>query len=158
MPPSSGPTVTEPKFVENESLDVLGIAFLKRWNPIHSPCNKLQPYIAVVNNVDNAGAKSMAEVGPLTSLFGDPHGRAIAKVLDQSVLVGNMEQTVRMLADSTELDYKTVQSSLRRLEGLGLVKKGRKVGNAQTYRFNVENHLHDLVNFARRMQLTPRRR
>ena len=70
----------------------------------------------------------MAEIGPLTNLFGDPHGRAIAKVLDQSILVGNMEQTVRMLADSTELDYKTVQSSLRRLEGLGFVKKGRKVG------------------------------
>jgi DNA-binding transcriptional ArsR family regulator len=100
----------------------------------------------------------VAQTGPLTSLFGDPHGRAIAKVLDQSILVGNMEQTIRMLADSTELDYKTVQSSLRKLEGLGLVKKGRKVGNAQTYRFNVEHHLHDLVNFARKMQLTPKRR
>ena len=100
----------------------------------------------------------MAQTGPLTSLFGDPHGRAIARVLDQSILVGNMEQTVRMLADSTELDYKTVQSSLRKLEGLGLVKKGRKVGNAQTYKFSVENHLHDLVSFARKMQLTPKRR
>jgi len=100
----------------------------------------------------------MAQTGPLTSLFGDPHGRAIARVLDQSILVGNMEQTVRMLADSTDLDYKTVQSSLRRLEGLGLVKKGRKVGNAQTYKFSVENHLHDLVSFARKMQLTPKRR
>jgi DNA-binding transcriptional regulator YhcF (GntR family) len=79
-------------------------------------------------------------------------------VLDQSILVGNMEQTVRMLADSTKLNYKTVQSSLRRLEGLGLVKKGRKVGNAQTYKFTVESHLHDLVNFARKMQLTPRSR
>jgi DNA-binding transcriptional ArsR family regulator len=100
----------------------------------------------------------MAQTGPLTSLFGDPHGRAIAKVLDQSILVGNMEQTIRMLADSTELNYKTVQSSLRKLEGLGLVKKGRKVGNAQTYKFNVEHHLHDLVSFARKMQLTPKRR
>jgi DNA-binding transcriptional ArsR family regulator len=99
-----------------------------------------------------------AQTGPLTSLFGDPHGRAIARVLDQSILVGNMEQTIRMLADSTELDYKTVQSSLRKLEGLGLVKKGRKVGNAQTYKFNVEHHLYDLVSFARKMQLTPKRR
>jgi DNA-binding transcriptional ArsR family regulator len=104
----------------------------------------------------HAGAVSVAEIGPLTNLFGNPHGRAIARVLDQSILVGNMEQTARMLADSTELDYKTVQSSLERLERLGLVKKGRKVGNAQTYRFNVENHLHDLVNFARKMQLMPR--
>ena len=100
----------------------------------------------------------MAQTGPLTSLFGDPHGRAIARVLDQSILVGNMEQTVRMLADSTDLDHKTVQSSLRKLEGLGLVKKGRKVGNAQTYKFSVENRLHDLVSFARKMQLTPRTR
>jgi predicted transcriptional regulator len=96
--------------------------------------------------------------GPLTNLFGNPQGRAIAKVLDQSILVGNMEQTVRMLSDSTKLDYKTVQKSLKRLERCGFVRKGRRVGNAQTYRFTVENHLHDLVNFARKMQLTPLRR
>ena len=95
--------------------------------------------------------------GPLTNLFGNPQGRAIAKVLDQSVLVGNMEQTIRMLSDSTNLDYKTIQKSLRRLERCGLVKKSRRVGNAQTYRFNVENHLHDLVNFARKLQLNPTR-
>lgn len=100
----------------------------------------------------------MAQIGPLANLFGDAHGRATARVLDQSILVGNMEQTVRMLADSTELNYKTVQSSLRRLESLGLVKRGRKIGNAQTYRFTVEDHLHDLVSFARKMQLTPRHR
>ena len=91
--------------------------------------------------------------GPLTSLFGNPQGRAIARVLDQSILVGNMEQTIGMLSEATGLDYKTIQKSLKRLEKGGLVKKSRKVGNAQTYRFNVENHLHDLVNFARKMQL-----
>jgi len=94
--------------------------------------------------------------GPLTNLFGNPQGRAIAKVLDQSIIVGNMEQTVRMLAESTNLDYKTVQKSLKRLEKCGFVRTSRKVGNAQTYRFNVENHLHDLVNFARKMQLSPK--
>jgi DNA-binding transcriptional regulator YhcF (GntR family) len=93
--------------------------------------------------------------GPLTNLFGNPQGRAIAKVLDQAALVGNMEQTVRMLADSTALDYKTIQKSLKRLETRRLVRKSRKVGNAQTYKFTVENHLHDLVNFARKMQLAP---
>ena len=93
--------------------------------------------------------------GPLTALFGNPQGRAIAKVLDQSVLIGNMEQTIRMIADSTNLDYKTIQKSLRRLERYGFVEKGRKVGNAQTYKFNVESHLHDLVNFARKIQLRP---
>ena len=62
-----------------------------------------------------------------------------------------------MLADSTELDYKTVQKSLERLAEWGLVKKGRKIGITQTFKFNVEDDLHDLVNFARKMQLTPRR-
>jgi len=95
--------------------------------------------------------------GSLTTLFGNPQGRAIAKLLDQSVLVGNMEQSIRMLADSTELDYKTVQKSLERLAEWGLVKKGRKIGITQTFKFNVEDDLHDLVNFARKMQLTPRR-
>lgn len=94
--------------------------------------------------------------GSLTTLFGNPQGRAIAKLLDQSVLVGNMEQSIRMLADATDLDYKTVQKSLERLVAWGLVKKGRKIGITQTYKFNVENDLHDLVNFARKMQLTPR--
>jgi hypothetical protein len=93
--------------------------------------------------------------GPLTSLFGNPQGRAIAKVLDQAVLVGTMEQTVRMLADSTNLDYKTIQKCLRILEKRRFVQKSRKVGNAQTYRFNIGNDLHDLVRFARKIQLRP---
>jgi predicted transcriptional regulator len=93
--------------------------------------------------------------GPLTKLFGNPQGRAIAKVLDQSILVGTMEQTIRMIADSTDLDYKTIQKSLHRLEKYGFVKKSRKVANAQTYKFNVENDLHDLVSFARKIQLRP---
>ena len=99
----------------------------------------------------------MKTEGALASLFGNPHGRAIAKLLDQSILFGNMEQTIPMLADSTKLSYKTVQFALKKLEGWRLVKKGRKIGNAQTYKFNVEHDLHDLVNFARKMQLTPMR-
>jgi len=99
----------------------------------------------------------VVEAGALTNLFGNPHGRAIAKLLDQSILVGNMEQTIPMLADSTKLSYKTVQFALKKLEGWRLVKKGRKIGNAQTYKFNVENDLHDLVKFARKMQLAPMR-
>jgi predicted transcriptional regulator len=91
--------------------------------------------------------------GPLTSLFGNPQGRAIARVLDQSVIVGNEPQTVAMLAESARLDYKTVQNSLKRLEKRGLVQKSKKIANAQTYKFIVENHLHDLVNFARKLQL-----
>ena len=94
--------------------------------------------------------------GPLAKLFGNPQGRAIAKVLDQSIYVGNMEQTVRMLSRATRLDYKTVQKSLKRLQSYGFVRKGRKIGNARTYRFTVEKHLHGLINWARMVQLTPR--
>ncbi len=93
--------------------------------------------------------------GSLTTLFGNPQGRAIAKVLDQSTLDGTMEQTVRMISDSTNLDYKTIQKSLKRLERYGFVKKSRKVGNAQTYKFNVGSDLHNLVSFARKIQLRP---
>jgi DNA-binding transcriptional regulator YhcF (GntR family) len=93
--------------------------------------------------------------GPLTALFGNPQGRAIAKILDQAILVGTMEQTISMIADSTDLDYKTIQKSLHRLEKRKFVKKSRKVGNAQTYKFDVENDLHDLVSFARKIQLRP---
>lgn len=93
--------------------------------------------------------------GPLTSLFGIPEGRAIAKVLDQAVLVGTMEQTIRMIADSTNLDYKTIQKCLHILEKRRFVKKSRKVGNAQTYKFNIGSDLHDLVRFARKIQLRP---
>jgi DNA-binding transcriptional ArsR family regulator len=93
--------------------------------------------------------------GPLTSLFGGPQGRAIAKVLDQAVMVGTMEQTIRMLSDSTNLDYKTIQKTLKRLEKDHFVKKSRKVGNAQTYKFDVGNDLHGLIDFARKLQLRP---
>ena len=93
--------------------------------------------------------------GPLTSLFGGPQGRAIAKVLDQAVMVGTMEQTIRMLSDSTNLDYKTIQKTLKILEKDHFVKKSRKVGNAQTYKFDVGNDLHGLIDFARKLQLRP---
>lgn len=93
--------------------------------------------------------------GPLTSLFGGPQGRAIAKVFDQAVMVGTMEQTIRMLSDSTNLDYKTIQKALKILEKKHFVKKSRKVGNAQTYKFDVGNDLHGLIDFARKLQLRP---
>ena len=43
--------------------------------------------------------RTYEEAGPLANLFGS----AEAKVLDQSLIVGNMEQTIRMLSDSTGL-------------------------------------------------------
>lgn len=92
--------------------------------------------------------------GPFHSVFGG----AVARVLDEARIVGNMEQTVTMLSESTKLDYKTVQTALDRLTKYGMVKKGRRVGNAQTYRFNVENDLHSLINWAAEFQHSKRNR
>ncbi len=78
----------------------------------------------------------------------------VAKVLDQARIVGNMEQTVSMLSESTKLDFKTVQAALARLTELGLIRKSRKIGNAQAYRFSVENELHSLLNWATEIQHT----
>ena len=73
-------------------------------------------------------------VGPFTLIFRN----SIARVLDQSLIVGDMEQTIGMLAESTGLSYKSVQRALEHLEALGLVRRGRRVANANTYIFNVE--------------------
>ena len=64
--------------------------------------------------------------GPLTRIFQNP----TARVLDQSILVGNMEQTVPMLQESTNLAYKTVAKEVKRLVKIGLMEKSRKIGNA----------------------------
>jgi DNA-binding transcriptional ArsR family regulator len=86
-----------------------------------------------------------ATSGPLTRLFKNP----IARILDQSLIVGQMEQTISMLMDSTNLSYKTVQKTINQLLEMKLVEPSRKIGNAQTYRFRVDNHLSDLVTCAR---------
>ncbi len=86
--------------------------------------------------------------GPFSSLFKSP----TARVLDEARIVGNMEQTVSMLSQATGLDYKTVKNSLQHLIRVGYVRKGRKIGNAQAYRFNVENELHDLLEWASQIQ------
>jgi len=83
--------------------------------------------------------------GPISTIFRSP---AIARVLDEALIVGNMEQTVSMLSRSTSYDYKTVQSALHHLIKCGLVQKTRKIGNAQAYRFKVESELHPLLNWA----------
>lgn len=86
--------------------------------------------------------------GPFTRIFGSP----VARVVDEARIVGNMEQTVSMLSDSIGLDYKTVKSALQRLIKLGYVKQTRKIGNAQAYRFNVENEMHCLLDCATELQ------
>jgi DNA-binding IclR family transcriptional regulator len=86
--------------------------------------------------------------GPFSSIFRSP----TARVLDEARIVGNMEQTVSMLSQATGLDYKTVKNSLQHLIKVGYVRKARKIGNAQAYRFNVENELHDLLEWATQTQ------
>ena len=88
--------------------------------------------------------------GPLTSLFPDP----VAKVLDQSLIVGNMEQTTSMLAESTGLTFKTVKKVVEKLVERGFMAPTRKIGNAQAYKFNVENDLHELIEWATKYQFS----
>lgn len=79
--------------------------------------------------------------GPFTSIFGGP----IARLFDQALIVGNMEQTITMLADSTNLSYKTTKEALEKLVKIGFAAPTRKMGNAQAYRFLVENHMSTLL-------------
>jgi hypothetical protein len=86
--------------------------------------------------------------GPFSSIFRSP----TARVLDEARIVGNMEQTVSILSEATGLDYKTVKNVLQHLIKVGFVRRGRKIGNAQAYRFNVENELHPLLDWAMQTQ------
>jgi len=84
----------------------------------------------------------------MRGVFSSVFDGSVAKVLDQVLYVGNMEQTIPMLAESTGLDYKTVKAAVERLEKCRLMKRGRKISNAQTYRFEVEKDLHQLIEWA----------
>ena len=93
--------------------------------------------------------EAYATCGPLTQLFQN----TTARILDQSLIVGSMEQTISMLRESTNLSYKTVAKEVAHLMTLGHMEEGRKVGNAKTYRFKVDNHLSQLILCAQRMQM-----
>ena len=71
--------------------------------------------------------------------------RPAARLLDQALIVGNMEQTIPILAESTNQSYKTTKAALEKLEKLGFVAPTRKIGNAQAYRFLVENYLSGII-------------
>ena len=79
--------------------------------------------------------------GPFSSIFGGP----IARLFDQALIVGNMEQTITMLSESTNLSYKTTKQALEKLVKMGFATPTRKIGNAQAYRFLVENHMSTLL-------------
>lgn len=94
-----------------------------------------------IPNKKSTDAEEYATREPFASIFGGPE----ARILDQALLVGNMEQTVSILAESTNLSFKTTKAALEKLEKLGFVTKTRKIGNAQAYRFLVENHLSGIL-------------
>lgn len=94
--------------------------------------------------------KAYGKLGPLSSIFRN----AEARVLDQSMLVGNMEQTISMLTESTSLSFKTVQKIVGKFVDKGFMEPTRKIGNAQAYRFDVENDLHDMIEWASKYQFT----
>jgi hypothetical protein len=79
--------------------------------------------------------------GPFASIFGGP----VARLFDQALIVGKMEQTIAILADSTNLSYKTTKEALEKLITMGFVTPTRKIGNAQAYQFQVENHMSGLL-------------
>lgn len=107
------------------------------------------PKMVAENPLSSSENKGYVNDGPLTKIFGNP----TAKVLDQSLIVGNMEQTISMLMESTGLSYKTVDKVVDRLISTGLMKFTRKIGNAKAYSFSVENHLSELINCAQKIQI-----
>lgn len=59
-----------------------------------------------------------------------------ARVLDRGFTVGNMVQTIPMLAESTGLDYKSVQHAVGGLVRLQLMQKSEIAKGTQTYTFD----------------------
>lgn len=85
------------------------------------------------------------EEGPFTRVLGEI---AIARVLDQSLFLGRLEFTVSILAEATGLSYHTIKSCLKHLQTINWVTPTRMLGNAQGYKFNVENHMNGIVKWA----------
>lgn len=106
-----------------------------------------------LNNLSKSRDKKVdseehATRGPFSSLFGGP----VARLFDQAYLVGNAEQTISILSESTNLSYKTTKGALMKLVEMGFVIPTRKVGNAQAYKFHVENHMSSLLACGAKLQ------
>ena len=147
-------TTTKPpllvKFVHHKAFCVTQRTELSRhWSLFHSVWNRLHnPYGANTLQLCESRLRGVKE-GVLTQVFGGP----VAKVLDQATYVGSMEQTIPMLVESTGLSFKTAQKAVLELNKLGLVKRSRKIGNAQTYRFDVRNDLHELIAWTEKLKI-----
>jgi len=92
------------------------------------------------------------DAGPMTMICGSSMG----PILDQSLLLGSLEFTISTLCEATGLTYKTVKSCLNKLEAMEKpwVSKTRMLGNAQGYKFNVENHMSSFVKWATKYQMS----
>lgn len=66
-------------------------------------------------NEQKNDAEEYATRGPFSSIFGGP----AARLFDQALIVGNMEQTISMLAESANLSYKTTKEALEKLIKMG---------------------------------------
>jgi hypothetical protein len=89
---------------------------------------------------------------PLTDIFGS----AEAKVLDQSLIVGNMKQTISMLAESTDLSPDVVDAAVKKLVSLHLMYVLKHAeGKPPTYCFNL-GELNGLIQWATVYQLQRR--
>jgi len=91
------------------------------------------------------------DAGPFVTVMGS--GIPMARILDQSLLLGSAEFTVSIIADGTGLTFKTAKNCLEHLRELGWVAATRKLGNAQAYKFNAENHMSQLIRWATDFQL-----
>lgn len=93
-----------------------------------------------------------ATAGPLYSAFPSPE----ARVLDQALLVGNMKQTIGMLAESTALHEKTVEKVVREFVAKGWMKEEGDLEGEVAFCFNASNHLHELIDWAMHYQFSER--
>ena len=87
--------------------------------------------------------------GVLATVFGG----SIAKVLDQAMYVGDMEQTIPTFVESTGLSFETTQKAVLKLNKLGLVKRSRRIGNTHPYRFDAGNDLRELISWAEKVKV-----
>lgn len=93
---------------------------------------------------------SYYDAGPFAAVIGN--SVPMARILDQSLLLGNREFTVSILAEGSGLTFKTAKNCIERLQNLDWVTATRKLGNAQAYRFNIENHMSQLIKWASQFQ------
>ena len=97
------------------------------------------------------GKDEYFDAGPFAAVMGKRI--PMARILDQSLFLGSAEFTTSILADGAGITFKTAHNCIDHLQKLGWVTGTRKLGNAQAYRFNAENHMSQLIKWATDFQL-----